>query len=88
MPGSIRIDMNRAGIIEALTSPGVEAELMARANRVAATAEGIHKGHYKVTAHMGRTRVRVSVITADGDAMRGESVDRALTRALDAARRG
>lgn len=83
MAGSIRIEMNRAGIIAALTAPGVEAELLRR-GRAASSAAG--PGHM-VTARRGKTRVRVSVITATPSARRAEAVDRALTRALDAARR-
>jgi hypothetical protein len=80
----IRIEMNRAGIIAALQAPGVEADLMRRGHAVASAAG---PGHM-VTARRGRTRVRVSVITASPSAMRREAVDRSLTRALDAARRG
>jgi hypothetical protein len=83
MAGSIRIEMNRAGIIAALQAPGVRAELLRRGNAASAAAG---PGHM-VTAHTGATRVRVSVITATPSAMRREAVDRSLTRALDAARR-
>lgn len=85
MAQSIRLEMNRAGIIAALTAPGVEADLLTRAQRMASTANGIHPGDYKVSAHTGKTRVRVSVITADKEARMGEAIDRALTRALGAA---
>ena len=83
MAQSIRVELNRAGIIAALTAPGVRAELLRRGYAVAAAAG---PGHM-VTARTGKTRVRVSVITASADAMRRESTDRNLTRALDAARR-
>lgn len=83
MAGSIRIEMNRAGIIAALQAPGVRADLMRRGLAVSSAAG---PGHM-VTARTGRTRVRVSVITATPSAMRREATDRALTRALDAARR-
>jgi len=82
--GKIRIEMNRAGIIAALKAPGVQADLLRRGN-AAASAAG--PGHM-VTARVGATRVRVSVITATPSAKRAEAVDRSLTRALDAARRG
>lgn len=82
MATSIRVEMNRAGAIALLQSPAVAADLMARGQRVAAAAG---PGHM-VTSRVGRTRVRVSVITAAPSAKRGEAVDRSLTRALDAAR--
>lgn len=84
MAGSIRIEMNRAGIIAALTAPGVEADLMRRGQAVSSAAG---PGHM-VTARRGQTRVRVSVITATPSAMRREATERSLLRALDAARRG
>lgn len=88
MATSIRIEMNRAGIIAALTAPGVEADLMRRGNAAAAAARANGGGRYMVTARRGKTRVRVSVITSSDTARRAESTDRALTRALDAARMG
>lgn len=87
MAESIRIEMSRTGIIAALTAPGVEAELLRRGNASAAAAQANGGGRYMVTARRGRTRVRVSVITANDTARRAEATDRALTRALDAARR-
>ena len=83
MAGSIRVEMNRPGIIKALTDPGVRADLLRRGNASSAAAG---PGHM-VTARTGKTRVRVSVITATPSAKRREATDRSLTRALDAARR-
>lgn len=80
--------MNRAGIIAALQDPAVEADLMRRGNAAASAATANGGGRYMVTARRGATRVHVSVITASESAKRAEAVDRALTRALDAARRG
>lgn len=89
MATKIRVDLNRAGIIKALTDPGVEADLMRRGNASAAQARSNSKGgEFLVTARRGKTRVRVSVITVNYSARRAEAADRALTRALDAARRG
>lgn len=85
MAQKIRIEMNRAGIIACLQAPGVRADLLERANRMASTANSIHPGDYAVSAHTGKTRVRVSVITADKEARLGEAIDRALTRAMGAA---
>lgn len=88
MAQSIRVEMNRAGVIQALTSPGVRADLLRRGNASARAAQGETGGTFMVSARTGRTRVRVSVITANDKARRAEAIDRSLTRALDAARRG
>lgn len=88
MATSIRVEMNRAGIIAALTDPAVEADLLRRGRAASAQATSNGGGRYMVTARRGKTRVRVSVITSSESAKRAEATDRALTRALDAARRG
>lgn len=82
MATSIRVEINRAGAIALLKSPGVLADLMKRGHRVAAAAG---PGHM-VTSYTGRTRSRVSIITTNHRARRAEAIDRSLTRALDAAR--
>jgi hypothetical protein len=82
MATKIKLEMNIPAMIRVMQSPGVMAELTSRANRVRAAAG---PGHM-VTSRVGRTRARVSVITASGDAMRREATERSLTRALNAAR--
>lgn len=82
MATKIRLDMNHAGMVAAMQSAGVQNDLMVRARRIAAAA-----GHgHMVTGRTGRTRARVSVITATEGARRREATDRALTRALNAGR--
>lgn len=78
----LRIDMNGAGIQELLKSAEVQAELKARADRIAAAAgEGMEP-----SVRVGRSRARASVITGSREAKLAEATDRALTRALDAGR--
>lgn len=74
--------MNGAGIKEILQSGAVQAELRARADRIAAAAgQGM-----EASLRVGRTRARASVITGSREAMLAEATDRSLTRALDAGR--
>jgi len=80
--GKIRIDINSEGIQALLKSAGVEADLRARAARIAAAAgPGMEAG-----SRIGKTRARASVVTASRKAMKAEAENRALTRALDAGR--
>lgn len=80
MPAIVRL--NRKGVTVLLKSPEVKADLEARANRVAnAAGEG-----FEVDSEVGPQRARASVRTVTFDAMKSEAEDRALTRALDAAR--
>ena len=82
MAESIRIEVNSAGIQALLKSAEVQADLEARAHRIAAAAgEGMEAG-----SRVGKTRARASVITATRKAQLAEATERALTRALDAGR--
>lgn len=83
MATSIRIKMNSKGAREILKSPAVAADLLRRGYL---TQRAAGPGSWLVSLHYGKNRARVSVITADNDARRAEAEDRALTRALDAAR--
>lgn len=74
--------LNRAGINELLHSPGVDADLAARAERVKEAA-GVGM---EVTEAGDGNRSRYVIVTATPEAMRGEALDRRLTRAIDAAR--
>lgn len=73
-------------------SRGVEKDLIARAERIAAQAKANAggKGEFEVQVeNVGRTnyntgRIRVSVVCADYEAMRAEAETRALTRAIQA----
>lgn len=88
MATSIRLVMNPAGIRQQLKSAAVANNLLSRGYRVASAARaGSGKGaEYFVSARTGKNRVRVSVITANGEAMKAEATTRALSRALEAAR--
>jgi hypothetical protein len=79
----IRIEINDAAATELLKSSEVRADLMRRANRIAAAAGA---GNYDVTPSQTPTRARVSVGTADYAARKAEATNRSLTRALDAGR--
>lgn len=78
----VRIELNRAGVRELLTSPAVRADLERRARAIAAAAGS----GMEVDSEIGRNRARASVRTATNAAMRREATERALTRAIDAGR--
>jgi hypothetical protein len=77
--------MNPEGIRALLKSPGVQADIEARTNAVAAAAGG-EPGDFKPSVYIGKTRIRGSVITATAAGRRAEATDLALTRAIDAGR--
>lgn len=82
MVAGVRIVMNHAGVRELLRSAEVQADLKRRAEAIAAAAgPGM-----EVRTSVGPNRARAVVITGDGDAIRAEATDKALTRAIDAGR--
>lgn len=81
------VQISAAGAREVLTSPGVAAKLLAMGNAAAAAARASNpSGSYMVTGQPGRTRFRVSVITANYSARKSEAENRNLTAAINAAR--
>lgn len=84
----VKVQMNDAGVKAILKHPAVGAKLMAMggAAQAAARASGDKGASYIVTGRPGRTRFRVSVITANFAARKSEATKRNLTMALNAAR--
>lgn len=80
---STKVVLNRRNIRDLLRSETVRADLVRRAENIAAAAG---PGHI-VDSQIGRTRARAAVITASFEAMHAEARDRNLTRAIDAGRR-
>lgn len=79
---TVRIKLNRKGVGELLKSPEVQADLKARAERIAAGAgEG-----FVADSEVGKVRARAAVYTETQEAMKAESERKALTRAIDAGR--
>lgn len=79
---TVLIVVNHDAIGELLKSPEIQADLLARGNRIAGAAgDGI-----EVEPTIGRNRARVTVRTATTDARIAEATDRTLTRAIDAGR--
>ena len=83
----LKIKLNSAGVGELLRSPGVQADVNARAARIAdAAAAGPGGGTFSHDIETIRKRAHATVRTADTAARRAEMNNRALTRAIDAGR--
>lgn len=79
---AFKVKLNRRGVESILKSERVQADLRARASRIAAAA-----GPGMVASvGVGRNRARAAIITGTEAARDAEARDRALTRALDAGR--
>ena len=82
MSDVIRVEWNYAAGGELLKSPEVQAELLRRAELIAAAAgEGM-----VAVSSVGRSRARAGVYTRTPEAMENEAVHKVLTRAFDAGR--
>lgn len=79
---AIRIEMDSAGCKELLRSADVGRDVKRRLDAVAARAGNGHRSK----VYQGRDRVRGDVWTATPAARRAEAENRALLRAMDAAR--
>lgn len=84
MAGTVRIEMNPAGIGALLKDDGIAADILARATSIAEAAGGGED--FVPSVYIGRTRARASVITATQAAREAEATDLVLTRAIDAGR--
>lgn len=88
MADKIKIVLNHGGVSSILKGSEIQANLAARAARIAATATA-NAGPGAVFGHdvnVGPNRARAGVWTQNAEAMRAEAKDRALTRAIDAGR--
>lgn len=83
----VKIELNRAGVRQLLTSSEVVADIGRRAAVIAGAASsnsgGAKFGHDVV---VGKSRAHGMVWTDDFDAMLAEAKGRSLTRAIDAGR--
>lgn len=82
MASKVKVKMISKGSAELLKSSEVQADLKRRADAVAQRAGAGFEAEVKV----GRTRALASVTAATAEAAAAEATDRALTKALDAAR--
>lgn len=85
MGTTLRIELNRKGIVELLKSAEVRDDLMGRAERIAEAAGGEEKGFAAKTS-VAPDRAAVAVETTTLQARQREARDRALTGAIWAGR--
>lgn len=88
MPGFV-FKVNSAGVRELLRGAPVQADLKARADRIAAAANAeLSSGEdgFVVDVDVGKNRARAVVLTATPEAMNAEASNRTLTHSFDAGR--
>lgn len=87
---SVKVVMNSAGIEAVLASPEVQADLLARANRIKAAADSVGSGRYEVSQRSGykggRPYVVVHVPQGDWLTYNSNKKHNTLRNALSAGR--
>lgn len=78
----IRVQLNRKEVRELLRSPGVQADLERRGQRIANVAGPGHE----VQSRVGRNRARTTVRTTTNEAALNEQNYKTLTHAIQAGR--
>lgn len=86
MATQIRIQRNSRGIRALLQSAAVQADLVARAQRIEEQARALGDGEFEARGWRGADRAQATVITADAEAMRSQAESNVLIRALGAGR--
>lgn len=80
----VTVKMNDSGVRAILTGPGVQADLLRRANAIKTAAGG--DPDFTAGVEISGLRARAHVLTATPRGKRAEAEERALTRAVDAGR--
>lgn len=88
MAKKVKVVMSDAGSRALLNSEGVQADLLARAERIKARADSVASGKYEADVQPGKTRAHAMVKTPSGDfrTMASQAKHNTLLKSLDAGR--
>lgn len=88
MAKNVRVKMNSAGAKALMNSPEIQADLLKRANRIKAAADGMASGKYEADVQPGKVRAHAMVKTPNGDfrTMASQRKHNTLLKSLDAGR--
>lgn len=84
----VKVVMSRAGSIALMNSAEVQGDLLERAERIKAHADGMGSGRYVADVQPGKTRAHAMVKTPDGDfkTMASQRKHNTLLKSMDAGR--
>ena len=82
----VKVRMNIPGCIALRNSEGVQADLLARAQRIKAQAETFGSGTYDADVQPGKTRAHAMVKTTDPRSMASNRKHNSLLKAIGAGR--
>lgn len=81
---TVKVKMNSKGSRNILNASGVQKELLRRAKRMKASADGMGKGVYEADIQPGKNRVHAMVKTTDLISIKSNAKNNALLKSLDA----
>lgn len=84
----VKVMINSAGAKSLLNSSEVQADLLKRAERIRARADGMGSGRYEADVRPGKNRAHAMVKTPQGDfkTMASQAKHNTLLKSLDAGR--
>lgn len=83
-----KVKMKSAGSVALMNSPEMQADLLDRAERIKARADGMGSGRYVADVQPGKTRAHAMVKTSSGDfkTMASQAKHNTLLKSMDAGR--
>lgn len=86
MAKTVKVKMSTPGCNAVRNSPEVQADLLARAERIRARAGGFGSGKYEADVRPGKTRAHAMVKTTDIVSMASNRKHNTLLKSMDAGR--
>lgn len=80
------VSMNHAGARSLLNGKAIQADLLARAERIADRAGSMGSGEYEADARPGRNRAHARASTTDARSIASNSKHNSLLKSMDAGR--
>lgn len=84
--GNVKVKMNRAGARGLLNGAEVQGDLLARAERVRASAESMGPGEFVADVQPGKQRAHAMVKTADYESAKSSAELNSLVKSMGAGR--
>jgi hypothetical protein len=83
---NVKVKINSSGARQLLNSSAVQGELLKRAEKIKASADGMGSGKYAADVRPGKNRAHAMVKTTDFKSMASNAKHNTLLKSLDAGR--
>ena len=82
----VRVRMNPSGVRDVLNAPGVQQDLLARAQRIAESASSVASGVFTADVQPGKNRAHAMAKTTDARSIASNAKHNSLLKSMDAGR--